>query len=174
MYVALTRNDRVISSGDLYCCLLPLCEALRTCRSGFPIATIRSKTGYAQTNTGFTTLYPPNGFTVAASTSIFPTWHGTHKVAIPVVAYICPKSWWWFLPALFGPLSNFTRYEEEIYRRNCDCVELLFWSLKFCQAMCSVTSNNQVKRLHHRIFPRMTMLYNLIFWSMWSPMFSLY
>jgi len=29
----------VISSGDLYCCLLPRCEALRTCRSGFPIAT---------------------------------------------------------------------------------------------------------------------------------------
>jgi len=24
---------------DLYCCLLPQCEALRTCRSGFPIAT---------------------------------------------------------------------------------------------------------------------------------------
>jgi len=22
---------------DLYCCLLPQCEALRTCRSGFPI-----------------------------------------------------------------------------------------------------------------------------------------
>jgi len=29
----------VISSGDLCCCLLPQCEALRTCRSGFPIAT---------------------------------------------------------------------------------------------------------------------------------------
>jgi len=29
----------VISSGDLYCCLLPQCEALRICRSGFPIAT---------------------------------------------------------------------------------------------------------------------------------------
>jgi len=24
---------------DLYCCLLPRCEALRTCRTGFPIAT---------------------------------------------------------------------------------------------------------------------------------------
>jgi len=32
----------VISSGDLYCCLLPRCEALRTCRSGFPIATVPS------------------------------------------------------------------------------------------------------------------------------------
>jgi len=31
--------NRVISSGDLCCCLLPQCEALRTCRSGFPIAT---------------------------------------------------------------------------------------------------------------------------------------
>ena len=41
MYVARTSNNRVISSGDLYCCLLPQCEALRTCRSGFPIATKR-------------------------------------------------------------------------------------------------------------------------------------
>jgi len=40
MYVARTSNDRVISSCDLYCCLLPRCEALCTCRSGFPIATI--------------------------------------------------------------------------------------------------------------------------------------
>jgi len=39
IYVARTSNNRVISSGDLYCCLLPQCEALRTCRSGFPIAT---------------------------------------------------------------------------------------------------------------------------------------
>jgi len=28
---------------DLYCCLLPRCEALRTCRSGFPIATLHLK-----------------------------------------------------------------------------------------------------------------------------------
>jgi len=40
MYVARTSNNKVISSSDLYCCLLPRCEALRTCRSGFPIATI--------------------------------------------------------------------------------------------------------------------------------------
>jgi len=39
IYVAPTSNNRVISSGDLYRCLLPRCEALRTCRSGFPIAT---------------------------------------------------------------------------------------------------------------------------------------
>ena len=39
MYVARTSNNKVISSGALYCCLLPRCEALRTCRSGFPIAT---------------------------------------------------------------------------------------------------------------------------------------
>ena len=39
MYVARINNNRVISSGDLYCCLLPRFEALRTCRSGFPIAT---------------------------------------------------------------------------------------------------------------------------------------
>ena len=37
--VARTSNNGVISSGNLYCCLLPWCEALRTCRSGFPIAT---------------------------------------------------------------------------------------------------------------------------------------
>jgi len=29
----------VIAAHDLYCCLLPQCQALRTCRSGFPIAT---------------------------------------------------------------------------------------------------------------------------------------
>jgi len=40
IYVAQTSNNRVISSGDLNCCLLPQCETLRTCRSGFPIAAI--------------------------------------------------------------------------------------------------------------------------------------
>ena len=40
IYVARTSNNKVISSGDLYCCFLPQCEALRTCRSGFEIATI--------------------------------------------------------------------------------------------------------------------------------------
>jgi len=39
LYVARTSKNGVISSGDLCCCLLPRCEALRTCRSGFPIAT---------------------------------------------------------------------------------------------------------------------------------------
>jgi len=39
IYVARTSNDRVIAAHDLYCCLLPQCEALRTCCSGFPIAT---------------------------------------------------------------------------------------------------------------------------------------
>ena len=43
MYVARTSNNRVISSGDLYCCLVARCEALRTCRSGFPIATLCKK-----------------------------------------------------------------------------------------------------------------------------------
>ena len=38
--MAWTSNNGVISSGVLYCCLLPQCEALRTCRSGFPIATV--------------------------------------------------------------------------------------------------------------------------------------
>ena len=40
IYMTWTSNHEVISSGDLYCCLLPQCEALRTCRSGFPIATL--------------------------------------------------------------------------------------------------------------------------------------
>jgi len=35
IYVARTNNNRVISSGELYCCLLPQCEALRTCRLDF-------------------------------------------------------------------------------------------------------------------------------------------
>ena len=39
MYVAQTSNNRVIGMHDLYCCLLPQCEALRTCRLGFHIAT---------------------------------------------------------------------------------------------------------------------------------------
>jgi len=69
MYVARTSNNRVIpkewswwvtsndacepgeqlivlangdDESDLYCCLLPRCEALHTCRSGFPIATLSS------------------------------------------------------------------------------------------------------------------------------------
>jgi len=36
--MAWTSNDIVIALCDLYCCLLPQCEALRTCRPGFPIA----------------------------------------------------------------------------------------------------------------------------------------
>jgi len=40
IYVARTSNNRVIMACELCCCLLPQCEALRTCRSGFPIATL--------------------------------------------------------------------------------------------------------------------------------------
>jgi len=36
--IADTEN-RVIMAYDLYCCLLPQCEALHTCHSGFPITT---------------------------------------------------------------------------------------------------------------------------------------
>jgi len=39
-YVARTSNNRVIAACDLYCCLLPQCEALRTCRPGFLFATL--------------------------------------------------------------------------------------------------------------------------------------
>jgi len=39
IYVARTSNNRVISSGELYCCLLLQCEALYTCQSSFSIGT---------------------------------------------------------------------------------------------------------------------------------------
>jgi len=39
IYVSRTSNNRVIMACELYCCLLPQCEALRTCRSVFPFAT---------------------------------------------------------------------------------------------------------------------------------------
>ena len=39
IFVEQTSNNRVISSGDLYYCLLPWCEALYTWHSSFPIAT---------------------------------------------------------------------------------------------------------------------------------------
>jgi len=32
VYVARTSNNRVIMACELYCCLLPQCKALRTCR----------------------------------------------------------------------------------------------------------------------------------------------
>jgi len=40
IYVAQTGNNTMIAAYHLCCRLLPQCEALRTCRSGFPIATI--------------------------------------------------------------------------------------------------------------------------------------
>jgi len=40
IYVERTSNNRVIMACELYCCLLPQCEALRICRSGFSIATL--------------------------------------------------------------------------------------------------------------------------------------
>ena len=40
IYVARASNSKRDCEHDLYCCLLPRCEALRTCRSGFPIATV--------------------------------------------------------------------------------------------------------------------------------------
>jgi len=39
IYAARTSSNRVIMACELYYCLLPQCEALRICRSGFPIAT---------------------------------------------------------------------------------------------------------------------------------------
>ena len=41
IYVARTSNNRVIMACELYCCLLPQCEALPIiCRLGFLIATV--------------------------------------------------------------------------------------------------------------------------------------
>jgi len=34
IYVMRTSSNKVIAAHDLYCCLLPQCEALHTCRSG--------------------------------------------------------------------------------------------------------------------------------------------
>ena len=56
IYVARTSNKRVISSGDLYCCLLPQCDALRTCRSGFPIKTVPKDVTSTALFFGFTFL----------------------------------------------------------------------------------------------------------------------
>jgi len=39
IYMIRTSNNRVISLGDLYCCLLPQYEAFHTCCSSFPITT---------------------------------------------------------------------------------------------------------------------------------------
>jgi len=40
LFVARASNSKRDCEHDLYCCLLPRCEALRTCRSEFPIATV--------------------------------------------------------------------------------------------------------------------------------------
>jgi len=42
--MARTNNNRVISQVDLYCCLLPQCDALCTCLGfpGFTIAAVSS------------------------------------------------------------------------------------------------------------------------------------
>ena len=40
MYVERASNRKRDCKHDLYCCLLPRCEALCICRSGFPIATL--------------------------------------------------------------------------------------------------------------------------------------
>ena len=41
IYVVRASNSKRDCEHDLYCCLLPWCEALRICRFGFPIATVR-------------------------------------------------------------------------------------------------------------------------------------
>jgi len=64
IYVARASNNKRDCEHDLYCCLLPRCEALRTCRSGFPIATVenvsdkwlRSEVQSAQTNESSTNV----------------------------------------------------------------------------------------------------------------------
>jgi len=55
IYGARASNSKRDCEHDLYCCLLPRCEALRTCRSGFPIAIILITKGSRQlcTTSGF-------------------------------------------------------------------------------------------------------------------------
>jgi len=47
IYVTRASNSKRDCEHHLYCCLLPRCEALRTCRSGFPIATPRDMPMYS-------------------------------------------------------------------------------------------------------------------------------
>jgi len=51
---------REITTHDLYCCLLPQCEALRTCRSGFPIATTSMINCTSTTSLSMTSSKPQN------------------------------------------------------------------------------------------------------------------
>ena len=51
----------VIMACDLYCCLLPQCEALRTCRAGFPIATL-ARTGRCTSICGAAMLLRSNWY----------------------------------------------------------------------------------------------------------------
>ena len=61
------RTLRGIAPHDLYCCLLPQCEALRTCRSDFPIAILPFSTpyhivcadAYLRLARGYFRFYPP-------------------------------------------------------------------------------------------------------------------
>jgi len=46
-----TSNNRVIVACELCCCLLPQCEALRTCHLGFPFATGAMQSGALWSNT---------------------------------------------------------------------------------------------------------------------------
>jgi len=56
------RTRRVTMACDLYCCLLPQCEALRICRSGFPIASPETSRDRAA---------PPHEF-LSAAKAVFP------------------------------------------------------------------------------------------------------
>jgi len=60
--VARTSSNRVITVHELYSCLLPQCKALRTCRSGFPIAALgiwlHPKTSILHTGTKWWEKHP--------------------------------------------------------------------------------------------------------------------
>ena len=53
IYVARASNSKRDCEHDLYCCMLPRCEALRTCRSGFAIATVATAVCFTQSKTCF-------------------------------------------------------------------------------------------------------------------------
>ena len=86
--VVRTSNNRVISSGDLYCCLLPRCEALRICRSGFPIATKWCCDQDVK-------VVPSSAFTQRTCDRSGSLWKGGDVVAnsLVVLRWLCDSPW---------------------------------------------------------------------------------
>jgi len=101
IYVARASNSKRDCEHDLYCCMLPRCEALRTCRSGFPIATVATAVCFTQSKPCFSM----NWFNVSTMawaveqtptlrqhklTMIFVSWlaNPQHKSTEPLLKYL--------------------------------------------------------------------------------------